>query len=516
MSTSENSNNKRIAKNTMLLYFRMILWVAVSLYTNRVVLDQLGVSDFGIFNVVYGFVAIVSFLPSSMSAAVGRFLNVGLGSQQRQQVNMSAVFQATVAACAILAVLMLILFETVGLWFAQTQLNYPPDRYSAVMLVYQLCVANMVVGLLFIPYQSLMISHERMGVYALFTIMDAMVKLIFVLMLPSLPVDKLVAYVGCIFFIGLMLDTCYFIYCRRHFSESRLLSFHLDFTIIRQVVGYCSWNMMQVLNLMLHTQCIAVLVNLFFGTVMNAAYGIAIQLSNVLKNFVKSFTMAAVPQIMKNYSAGKKDEMARLVERSCRLAMVLVVVLVVPMILQTPFILSLWLKQIPESTVLLVRVIMLVTMTDACCDLFTASVGATGHIRNYNLATIACGLSHAFITWLLFCQGWPAVAAVWAYLAFILLENAVRLYFVVSQVGLHVRNFVIVFVRTLFFVAGSMLLSYMLQLSIEASFLHSLLICFLSVLITLGIALFIMVQPAERHFIFATIRERAHGIINRK
>ena len=495
MSTSDSVNNKRIAKNTLLLYFRMIFWVAVSLYTNRVVLDQLGASDFGIFNVVFGFVTIVSFLPASMSAAVGRFLNVGLGMGQTDR--MKSIFQATVVACAMLALVVLILFETVGVWFATSQLNYPPDRATAVMLVYQLCVANMVIGLFFSPFQSLTLSHERMGVYALFSILDASVKLFFVLALPYLPVDKLVAYMICIFGIGVMLDLCYLFYCRRHFEESRSISLHPDFAIIREVVGYCSWNTLQVLTFVLHTQCIAVLVNLFFGTVMNAAYGIALQISNVLKNFVKSFTMAAVPQIMKSHSAGAKDEMSRLIDRSCRLSIVLVVLIVVPMLLQTPFILSLWLKQIPPQTILLVRVILLVAMADACSDLFTAAVGATGKIRNFNLATICCGILHAVVTWLMFRQGMPPVSALWAYLAIIVLENVVRITYVVRLVDVPVRGFVLIALRAVLFIVLSIAIPHGIQQMFVPSTSVSLAVIVLSVFSTLCLAVTLMFSVGQ-------------------
>lgn len=507
MAENSVSNNKRIALNTLALYFRMIIWVAVSLYTNRVVLDQLGASDFGIFNVVFGFVAIISFLPASMSAAVGRFLNVGLGSQDRK-VSMRDIFQATLVACTILSVIVLVLFETVGLWFAQTQLNYPAERAGAVMIVYQLCVANMVIGLIFTPFQSLTISHERMGVYAIFSILDALVKLAFVLALPYLPIDKLVGYMTCIFCIGLMLDTCYLLYCRRNFEESRSLSLRVDMPLIRQIIGYCSWNTLQVLTLMLHTQCIAVLVNLFFGTVMNAAYGIALQISNVLKNFVKSFTMAAVPQIMKSYSAGEHDETSRLVERSCRLAFILVVLIVIPMTVETPFILSLWLKQIPPFTIALVRVIMLVALVDACSDLFTAAVGATGHIRNYNISTILCGLMHALITWLLFRQGFSAVSAVWCYLVVIILENLVRLGFVVRLVGVEALHFVRIAGRLLLFVVPAFVVPYLLHRSLEPSVWVSLLICALSVMLTLTMGYFVMLGSNERREVVSFIRKK--------
>lgn len=505
------TSNKRLARNTLLLYFRMIFWVAVSLYTNRVVLDQLGASDFGIFNVVFGFVAIISFLPASMSAAVGRFLNVGLGSQDGK-VSMHSIFQATLIACAILSLLVLLLFETVGLWFAQSQLNYPPERADAVMIVYQLCVANMVIGLIFTPFQSLTLSHERMGVYALFSIMDALVKLAFVLALPYLDIDKLVGYMACIFCIGLMLDACYYGYCRRHFEESRGLTFQFDLPVIRQIISYCSWNTLQVLTLMLHTQCIAVLVNIFFGTVMNAAYGIALQISNVLKNFVKSFTMAAVPQIMKCYSSGQQHETSRLVERSCRMALVLVVLIVIPMIVETPFILSLWLKQIPPYTIALVRVILLVAMVDACSELFTAAVGATGRIRNYNMSTILCGLLHAVVTWLLFRNGFSAVSAVWCYLVIIVIENLIRVGFVVKLVGVAALLFVRVVGRMLLLVIPAFVLPYFLHKELEPSVLVSLGICTLSVVLTLGLAYYVMLSQSERVEVISVIRKK----MNRK
>ncbi len=507
---SFETDNRRIAKNTVLLYFRMIFWVAVSLYTNRIVLDQLGASDFGIFNVVFGFVTIVSFLPSSMSAAVSRFLNVGLGDK-KQQIPIQSIFQATIGACVLLSIFVFLIFETGGLWFADTQLNYPPERSTAVMIIYQLCVGNMVIGLIFSPFLSLILAHEHMSAYAMFSILDASVKLLFVLALPYLAVDKLVAYMTCIFGIGLMLDLCYVTYCRRHFAESRFSSFHFDFSIIRQVVGYCSWNTLQVLTFMLHTQCVAVLVNIFFGTVMNAAYGIALQISNVLKNFAKSFTMAAVPQIMKNYSAGRMDEMSVLVERSCRMAISLMGLLIVPLLLQTPFILSLWLKEIPPFTIILVRIILLVTFADSCSDLFTAAVGATGKIRNYNLYTICCGLMHAVIAWLFFHFGWSPVSALWLYLGFILIENVVRLLFVIRLVGIHIEGLWQIVLRVILFIALSFSVPYILQQSLSDSTWLSLTICAFSFVFTFCIASLVMLSATERKALWTTVLSKIHA-----
>jgi len=504
------TDNRRIARNTLLLYFRMIFWVGVSLYTNRIVLDQLGASDFGIFNVVFGFVSIVSFLPSSMSAAVGRFLNVGLGNRD-QQISLSAIFQATIGACALMSLLVLVLFETGGLWFAETQLNYPADRSSAVSIVYQLCVGNMVIGLLFSPFLSLILAHERMSAYALFSILDALVKLLFVLALPYLAVDKLVAYMTCIFGIGLMLDFCYVIYCRRHFEECRFRSFHFDFSIIRQVVGYCSWNTLQVLTIMLHTQCVAVLVNIFYGTIMNAAFGIALQISNVLKNFAKSFTMAAVPQIMKNYSAGKKDDMTTLMERSCRMAISLMGLLIVPLILQTPFILSLWLKEIPPSTIILVRIILLVTLADSCSELFTAAVGATGKIRNYNIYTFFCGLMHALIAYLCFRIGWSPVSSLWLYLAFIILENLVRIIFVVRQVGIRIPGYWSILSRIILYIVLSFSIPYALQQMLSPSIWMSVSICIFAFTFTMVSAALVMLSASERKIIWTMVVSKIHS-----
>ena len=319
-------SNKRVLKNTVFLYVRMLITVLVSLYTSRVVLQYLGVVDFGILNVVGGVVSMFSFITSTMTNASTRFFSYALGTGDKE--DLAATFKTTISIYVLLIVIILVIAETIGLWFVWNKLNIPPERHSAAMLVYQISLMIFCCGLLRIPYNSSIIAHERMSFYAYTSIIEVSLKLAIVFMLMVAPFDKLVFYNFMFFLVSLGITFWYVFFCRK-FEECKF-GFNRDKEKFKSIFSFAGWNFTSNMGDVAIDQGINVLINIFFGPAINAARGIAFQIKGQVASFCTNFQIAAGPQITKYYAAGDLDNMNRLVLQSSKISFYLMFVVSLP------------------------------------------------------------------------------------------------------------------------------------------------------------------------------------------
>ncbi len=375
-----SENNKRIAKNTMMLYMRMLLTMVVSLYTSRVVLNTLGVEDFGIYNVVGGFVTMFGFLNSAMSSATQRFLSFEIGKNDYAQLR--NVFSMSVNIHFIIALAILILAETVGLWFVNTQLTIPAERMAAAQWVYQFSILALMVNIVSVPYNAIIIAHERMSVFAWVSIIEAGLKLLIVLILVWFGFDKLKLYAVLMFGVSLIIRLIYGSYCSRNFKESKFRYFW-DKSLYRILMSYAGWNLWGNTAGVLYGQGVNILLNIFFGPVVNAARGIAYQVSGAAKHFVTNFQMAMNPQIIKSYAADDLDYMHQLIFQGAKYSFFLLLTLSLPIILETEIILKLWLKIVPEYTVIFTQLVIINILIDTISGPLMTAAQASGKIKLY-------------------------------------------------------------------------------------------------------------------------------------
>lgn len=312
---SIGKSNKRIAKNTLMLYFRMILTMLVSLYTSRVVLNTLGVEDFGIYNVVAGFVTMFGFLNSAMASATQRFLAFEIGKGDHDQLR--NVFSMSVNIHFLIAFIIFILAETIGLWFVNTQLTIPAGRMGAAQCVYQFSILAMMVTMVSVPYNAMIIAHERMNVFAWVSIIEVSLKLFIVFMLQWFGFDKLKFYAVLTFCVSLIIRFIYGFYCSRQFKESRFRYFW-DRPLFKTLASYAGWNLWGNIAAVLQGEGVNVLLNIFFGPVINAARGIAFQVKGAVNQFVANFQMAMNPQIIKSYAVNDLKYMHQLIFRGAK------------------------------------------------------------------------------------------------------------------------------------------------------------------------------------------------------
>ncbi|MGN0190814.1 MAG: oligosaccharide flippase family protein [Candidatus Cryptobacteroides sp.] len=379
---SQQSTNTRIAKNAAALYFRMIVTMLVGLYTSRVILQTLGVEDYGIYNVVGGFVSMFSLISGSLREAVSRFLTYELGRGDRERLR--SIFSTSCFVMAGLSVIIVIATETIGLWYLYNKMVIPAERLQAAGWCFQLSVASFVLSLLSTPYTSAIISHERMGIYAWISILDAVLKLLICYAVMVSPADKLVSYAILLFIVGVIDQVVYWAYCRRNFEECNL-SFVFEKSLFREMFSFAGWNFIGSSASVLRTQGAALMLNFFGGPLVNAANGIATQITSVVSKFVSNFTQAFNPQITKQYASGEYESLMKLLIYGSRFSYYLMFILALPVFLNARFILEVWLGIVPEYTVEFTRWTLVFLLADSVCRPIITAKNANGNIRNYQI-----------------------------------------------------------------------------------------------------------------------------------
>ena len=305
-----SANNKRIAKNTLLLYVRTLFIMLVTLYTSRVVLNTLGVSDYGIYNVVGGVVAMFSVISVSLSSSISRFITYELGHGDFDK--LKRIFSTSINIQVGISLVILVLAEVFGVWFLNTKMNIPAERMTAANWVLQCSLLSFIIGLISVPYNACIIAHERMSAFAYISILEVVLKLAVVYMLLVSPYDKLATYAVLLVVVALIVRLTYGQYCKRHFEESRYRFVH-DKSLIKEMTGFAGWSFFGNGAYMLNTQGVDMLINIFFGVTFNAARGVATQVQNAVMQFVNNFTVAVNPQITKSYASGEREYMYKLV-----------------------------------------------------------------------------------------------------------------------------------------------------------------------------------------------------------
>ena len=375
-------NNKRIAKNTLLLYFRMLFLMAVSLYTSRVILNALGVEDYGIYNVVGGVVAMFSMISGTLSAAISRFITFELGKKDKDR--LKVVFSSSVTIQLGLAFLIILFAEPIGIWFLNYKMVIPIERLEAANYVLQLSIVNFVINLISIPYNATIIAHERMSAFAYISIAEALGKLLIAYMVVVSPIDKLVFYAILMCIVSIVIRLIYGAYCKKHFEECNY-HFAFDKSLLRRMFGFAGWNFIGASSGVLRDQGGNLLINLFAGPSVNAARGIAMQVNSAIASFVTNFMTALNPQIIKSYAAGDYSYMMTLIMQGARLSFYMLLLLSLPVLICTHYILSLWLGVVPDHTVLFIQLVLILSMSESISYPLITAMLATGHIRNYQI-----------------------------------------------------------------------------------------------------------------------------------
>lgn len=378
----QTSKSKRIAKNTLLLYFRMLFLMFINLYASRVILEALGVEDYGVYNVVGGFVAMFSIISSPLTSACSRFLNYEMGKGIQDRIRI--VFSTSLSVHILLAVIIAILCEVIGLWYLNNHMVLPAGRLVAATFCFHFSVFNFCTNLFTIPYNAAIIAHERMKVFAYVSLFEGIAKLLVCFLIMVTPFDRLIFYGFLLLVIQLCVRASYQLYCKRNFEECRYV-FVVDRVLIGQMFAYTSWQLIGHVSRVLRTQGVDLLLNSFFGPVLNAAKGIANQVQGTVEGFANNFMVAMNPQITQSYAEGDYKYMFKLIYNGSRYAFYMLLLLSLPIIINADFVLNIWLKQVPVFTVVFVQLILICTLITSLSHTLITAVNATGRIRNYQI-----------------------------------------------------------------------------------------------------------------------------------
>lgn len=384
MATQTSDNNKRIAKNTVYLYFRMMVTVLVSLYTSRVILKTLGVSDFGVYNVMGGIIGMLGYVNSLLAGGTSRFLTIGLGKNDMPKLKL--IFSTSFTLCVASAILIMLLGETIGLWFVNTQLNIDPARMEAANWVYQCALLSSALIVVQTVFTASIISHEKMSIYAYMSILDVVFKLGIVFMLLWFDFDKLKLYALLMFLVNAVVFLIYYLYCKANFEEIKT-TLSLNKELFKEMFSYSSWNMIGGFSGVLNNYGINILLNIFFGTIVNASRGVALQVNNLVQQFYSNFQMASQPQIMKYYAQGKIEDMSHLIVNNSKYCSLILLCPIIPIFIYIDQLLYIWLGQVPEYSSSFVRITLIYTFLCSIDAPVGMGIHAVGKMRLPNCTT---------------------------------------------------------------------------------------------------------------------------------
>ena len=404
MQNEHVNKSKRIAKNTVILYFRMLLLMAVSLYTSRVILSTLGVDDFGIYNVVGGFVALFAVLSKSLSSACSRFFNYEMGKGRSSK--LEKVFSSSVWIHLFLAIIVAVLGGVIGAWFVSEKMVISPDRIYAANWVLVFSIVTFCANLIAVPYHAAIIAHERMKTFAYVSLFEGFAKLGISFLIIVSPIDTLIFYACLLCLLQFSVNVMYFIYCRRSFVECRTFM-TLENGVLKEMMSYASWTFVGTSASILRNHGGSILINLFFGPVANAARAIANQVLHAVDGFVSNFVIALKPQITQSYSSGDRSYMMQLVYRGAKFSYFMILFLSLPILLNTEYILNLWLKKTPQIATIFVQLTLLHSMIESLSHPLITAQQATGKIRNYQLVVGGLQLLNLPIAYIVYKMGAP-------------------------------------------------------------------------------------------------------------
>lgn len=504
--TDKGQNNKRIAKNTILLYVRMFFIMAVTLFTSRVVLSTLGVVDFGIYNVVGGVVTMMGLLNGAMSVSTQRYLTFELG--RKDAVRLKQVFSVCLTIFLLLSAIIILLAETIGLWFLNNKMVIPQNRMEAANWVYQFSILSAVTSLVTNPYNATIIAHERMNIYAYVGILEVVLKLGIVYILLVISADRLVSYGLLILFSQIVVTAIYIIYCLRHFVETQY-KFYWERKLVTELVCYSGWNLFGSISGLVKGQGLNILLNMFFNPAVNAARGIAYQINSAITQFFTNFYTAVRPQITKYYASGEIDEMVKLVFRSSKFSFCLIMLISMPVILEAPYIVNLWLGQLPEYVVEFTRLIVVISAVDSMASPLMTTAHATGKIKLYQSSVGTVIMLNIPISYLLLKLGGSPMTVFYVSLCISVFCLFLRLWIVKRLVNFPVKKYINeVFAKCVLICIISVIVPLIAHIFLERTFMNVVIVCSLCVFSSVVTIYVIGLDDHEKELI--------HKVINKK
>lgn len=506
LKVENRSSNRQIAKNAVLLYIRMGIIMLVQLYTSRVVLMALGFTDYGLYNVIGGIVVLFSFINGAMTGSTERYILYELGKGDFE--SLKSVFRSSIQLHAIIAVIIVVLTEPVGLWLIFNEMQIPEGRLTTALIVFQLSIVSTVINVLCVPYNATIIAHERMNIFAYVSIVDVLVRLLIVYLLLLIEDGRLVAYAAMLLVAQLGLRLFYGYYCHRHFKET-IYTHIINKPQLKEMISFSGWNLLGNIAAVLNTQGLNILLNIFFGPVVNAARGIAVAVQMNVNQFSGNFQTAIIPELTKSYAAGEYNKTLVLMHRACRFSFFLLFIVVLPILFEADGILEVWLKDVPADSPLFVRILLLCLLIWAVTGPLTTVAYASGDIKRLNTVCSIIVLTALPISWLVLKAGAPAYSVFLVVLVVEIFSFAARLLILRGIIHYSIRSFINDVLQRIIIVA---LFSFVVTLIpfvyIPSGILRMLVVCVVAVGTAIFSSLFLGMSKGEREFIYNIVVSR--------
>lgn len=507
MAADTTNRSKTIAKNTIVLYIRMIFVLGVALYTSRAVLEVLGVEDYGMMNVVGGVVSMLGFFNGAMISSTQRFFSYAIGQNDTKQLCLN--YSTILVIQAGLALLILLLAETVGLWFVKNYLVIPEGRLTAAMWVYHFSIGTFIVSMMQVPFTAMIITHERMNAFAFISIAEILMKLLIVIALPWIHYDKVITYMGLIFLVVLLTFIAYVIYTRTRFKYVKYIR-EKNKALFKTLIGYMGWNLWGNAAAVIMNQGVNILINLFFGPAVNAARAIAYQVQGAVSQLVGNFQLAMNPQIVKSYAAGDLEYMHNLIIRGSKLSFFLVFILALPVSMEAEFLLSIWLKEVPTYATQFTILVMALSCIDSFSGSLMIAAQASGKIKVYQSVVGGLLILNLPLSYVALKLGADPMATMYVAIFISLIALYSRLRIITPLVGLKAKKFVINSILPSLLVAtASVAVSLAIKYSLPRQSLYaSLLMLLCTVIIVVTFTALLGLTKQERIFIKMKVLKR--------
>ena len=497
------TSNKRIAKNTLMLYIRMFISMLVGLYTSRVVLATLGVEDYGIYGVVGGVVGMMGFLNASMSGATSRFLTFELGKGDKER--LAKTFSSALIVHIGIAIVVLILAETVGLWFLSNKLNIPAERMQAAHWVYQLSILSAMFGITQVPYNATIIAHEKMDVYAYVEILNVSLKLLIVYLLCIGNFDKLILYASLILAVSILIMMVYRIYAIRQFPEAH---FHWiwDKTYLRPLLSFSGWDLYGNACVIARQQGTNFLINIFYGVVYNAASGIATTVQGTISGLAFNIILAFRPQIIKQYAKGNVEDMSKLVGNAVCFTTILFGCMSIPLILETHYIMKAWLGVIPEKSEIFCQILLIASFLGLLNNIWNTCIHATGKIKEISIFSGTFFLISLPIIYVVFQFKAPVESAYLVFILSIVFVNVSNLLIIKKKIPKLKLNFVFLnYIKVIIVLMASYYITSLFKAQMQETFIRLLVDCFICWIIVFASSFIFILNKKQKKSIISKI-----------
>ena len=502
-------SNKRIAKNTVYLYIRMFVQMILGLVSTRIVLDKLGASDYGLYVLVGGFVSMFAVLNSILQSGTSRFIALyqGKGVFEEQK----KCFTTSMAIHFIVGVIVVMLLESIGLWYLNSKINIEPNRMYAANWVFQFSVLTVFLTITQTPYTASVTAHEKFDVYAIMSLYDVVAKILILYLLVCISGDKLIIYGALVLLVSITSLIAYRFYCTKKFEEC-VFSFAIEKCIFKQMLSFSGWTTLGHLVMSLNSQGYRLIINRFYDTVMNAAGGLASTVSTIISQFIAGFIIAAQPQLVKYYGAGDMKSFFRLINNVSQYTLFLLALIVVPVLLEIDYVIGVWLGgNVPDYTVAFVRIGMLCNVIYRSSAMIDQGLTASNHVKELNSYSIPVYFISLPLVYVVLWNGWGPLAACVMMNVAPLLTFLINLYIIKKKLGFEsLHYFVNIFLKNLIFILVAYLLAYFVQLQMEQGLLRFFVVCTISELLIISILWFFGMNAEVKDMVLQKIKQRFH------